>query len=46
VRAVRRVIDDIRDRLDTIYDVANAARNAYRMAMHLTRNVLDEIMRK
>ena len=46
VLAVRRVIDDIRDRLDTIYDVANAARNAYRMAMHLTRNVLDEIMRK
>lgn len=46
VLAVRRSIDYIRDRLDTIYDVAFAARNAYRVATHLARSLIDQFMRK
>ena len=46
VLAVRRSIDYIRDRLDTIYDVAFAARNAYRIASHLAHSFIDQFMRK
>lgn len=44
--AVRRSIDYIRDRLDTVYEVAYSLRNYYTVASKFLRSFWDEIKRR
>ncbi|MBR5493656.1 MAG: hypothetical protein IKV77_11130 [Alistipes sp.] len=46
VLSIKRCIDYIRDRLDTIYDVAFAVRNGYNVALRFFSSFLGEILRK
>jgi hypothetical protein len=46
VLSIKRCIDYIRDRLDTIYDVAFAVRNGYNVALRFFNSFLGEILRK
>ena len=46
VLSIKRCIDYIRDRLDTIYDVAFAVRNGYSVALRFFSSFLGEILRK
>ena len=41
--AVRPALDYIRDRLDTIYDVAYAVQNGYKRAFDFLLRFLDQI---
>jgi hypothetical protein len=44
--SIKRCIDYIRDRLDTIYDVAYSIRNGYNVALRFFSSFLGEILRK
>ena len=46
VLSVKRSIDYIRDRLDTIYDVAFAVRNGYKVALWYFGSFVSEFLRK
>lgn len=46
VLSVKRCIDYIRDRLDTVYDVALSIRNGYNVALRFFSSFLGEILRK
>ena len=46
VLAVRRSISYFRDRLDTIYDVAHAVQNGYKVAFQLLRTFVEEFLRR
>ena len=46
VLSIKRCIDYIRDRLDTIYDVAYSIRNGYNVALRFFSSFLGEILRK
>ena len=46
VLAVRRSISYFRDRLDTIYDVAHALQNGYKVAFELLRTLFEEFIRR
>ena len=46
VLSIKRCIDYIRDRLDTIYDVALSIRNGYNVALRFFSSFLGEILRK
>ena len=46
VLSVKRSIDYIRDRLDTIYDVAFAVRNGYKVALRYFGSFVSEFLRK
>lgn len=46
VLAVKRCIDYIRDRLDTVYDVAYSIRNGYKVALRFFSSFLGEVLRK
>ena len=43
VLAVRHALDYIRNRLDTIYDVAYAVQHGYKVAFKVLRGFLDQI---
>lgn len=44
--SVRRSIDQIRDRIDTIYDAAYTLRNYYTIASKFVRSFWDQITRR
>ncbi len=46
VLSVKRSIDYLNDRLDTIYDVAFAVRNGYKVALRYASSFLNEFLRK
>ena len=46
VLAVRRSISYFRDRLDTIYDVAHALQNGYKVAYRLLKTAFEELLRR
>jgi hypothetical protein len=46
VLSIKRCIEYVRDRLDTIYDVAFAVRNGYNVALRFSSSFLGEILRK
>ena len=46
VLSIKRCIEYVRDRLDTIYDVAFAVRNGYNVALRFFSSFLGEILRK
>ena len=46
VLSIKRCIDYIRDRLDTVYDVAYSIRNGYNVALRFFSSFLGEILRK
>jgi hypothetical protein len=46
VLAVRHAINHFRNRLDTIYEVAYAVQNGYKVAFDLVRGLLEQIMHR
>ena len=46
VLAVKRCLDYIRDRLDTVYDVAYSIRNGYKVALQYLGSILGDVLRK
>ncbi len=46
VLSVKRSIEYVKDRLDTVYDVAFAVRNGYKVAIRYASSFLGEILRK
>lgn len=46
VLSVKQSILYVKDRLDTIYDVAFAVRNGYKVALRYLGSFVDEILRK
>ena len=46
VLSIKRCIEYVRDRLDTIYEVAFAVRNGYNVALRFFSSFLGEILRK
>lgn len=46
VLAVRHAINYFRDRLDTIYDVAHAVQNGYKVAFDVVQRLLEHIMHR
>jgi hypothetical protein len=46
VLSIKRCIEYVRDRLDTVYDVAYSIRNGYNVALRFFSSFLGEILRK
>ncbi len=46
ILSVKRSVDYIKERLDTIYDVAFSVRNGYKVALRFFSSLLSEILRK
>ena len=46
VLSVRRSIEYVNDRLNTIYDVAFAVRNSYKVALQYLGSILGDVLRK
>lgn len=46
VLSIKRCIEYVRDRLDTVYDVAYSIRNGYNVALRFFNSFLGEILRK
>ena len=46
VLSVRRSIEYVNDRLNTIYDVAFAVRNGYKVALQFLGSILGDVLRK
>ena len=46
VLSIKRCIEYVRDRLDTVYDVAYSIRNGYIVALRFFSSFLGEILRK
>ena len=46
VLSIKRCIEYVRDRLDTIYDVAFAVRNGYKVALQYLGSILGDVLRK
>ena len=46
VLSVRRSIEYVNDRLNTIYDVAFAVRNGYKVALQYLSSILGDVLRK
>lgn len=46
ILSVKRCIDYFRDRLDTVYDVANSIRNGYKVALRFFSSFVGEILQK